>query len=104
MLPDIPDSYWLLILDGHESHKSLTFQDLCEQSKIITLYMPLYTSYILQLLDVGCFTPLKQAYKEEIRVTEHQLFDFWVSSPETPKIPAIDQAQHGDSGSTSNVH
>jgi hypothetical protein len=30
--------------------------------------MPLHASHILQLLDVGCFAPLKQAYKEEIRV------------------------------------
>jgi hypothetical protein len=30
--------------------------------------MPLHASYILQPLDVGCFAPLKQAYKEEIRV------------------------------------
>jgi hypothetical protein len=30
--------------------------------------MPLYASYILQLLNVGCFALLKQAYKEEIRV------------------------------------
>jgi hypothetical protein len=30
--------------------------------------MPLHASYILQLLDVGCFALLKQAYKEEIKV------------------------------------
>jgi hypothetical protein len=29
--------------------------------------MLLHASYILQLLDVGCFAPLKQAYKKEIR-------------------------------------
>jgi hypothetical protein len=29
--------------------------------------MPLHTSYILQLLDIGCFAPLKQAYRTEIR-------------------------------------
>jgi hypothetical protein len=29
--------------------------------------MPLHASYILQLLDVGCFAPLKQVYKKEIR-------------------------------------
>jgi hypothetical protein len=29
--------------------------------------MPLHTSYILQLLNVGCFALLKQAYKKEIR-------------------------------------
>jgi hypothetical protein len=29
--------------------------------------MPLYASYILQLLNIRCFAPLKQAYKKEIR-------------------------------------
>jgi hypothetical protein len=30
--------------------------------------MPLHASYILQLLNVGCFALLKQAYKTEINV------------------------------------
>jgi hypothetical protein len=30
--------------------------------------MPLYTSYILQLLNVRCFALLKQAYKIEINI------------------------------------
>jgi hypothetical protein len=30
--------------------------------------MPLHSSYILQPLNVGCFTPLKRAYSKEIRV------------------------------------
>jgi hypothetical protein len=29
--------------------------------------MPLHTSYILQLLDIRCFAPLKQVYKKEIK-------------------------------------
>ena len=29
--------------------------------------MPLHASYILQLLNVSCFAPLKQAYKKEIK-------------------------------------
>jgi hypothetical protein len=29
--------------------------------------MPLHLSHILQLLNIGCFTPLKQAYKKELR-------------------------------------
>jgi hypothetical protein len=58
----------LLILDGHESHKSLAFQELCEKNKIITLCMPAHSSHILQPLDVGCFAPLKRAYSKEIRV------------------------------------
>ena len=61
-------SHRLLILDGHESHKSLAFQDLCEENKIITLCMPPHASHILQPLDVGCFAPLKRAYKKEINV------------------------------------
>jgi hypothetical protein len=58
----------LLILNGYESYKSLAFQDLCKESKIITLYMPAHLSHILQPLDVGCFAPLKRAYSKEIRV------------------------------------
>jgi hypothetical protein len=61
-------SHRLLIIDGHESHKSLAFQDLCEENKIVTLCMPPHTSHILQPLDVGCFAPLKRAYKTEINV------------------------------------
>jgi hypothetical protein len=29
--------------------------------------MPLHLLHILQLLNVGCFAPLKQAYKKELR-------------------------------------
>ena len=58
----------LLILNGYKSYKSLAFQDLCKESKIITLCMPAHLSYILQPLDVGCFAPLKRAYSKEIRV------------------------------------
>jgi hypothetical protein len=60
-------SHQLLIIDSHESYKLLKFQNLCEGSKIITLYTPPHASHILQPLDVGCFAPLKQAYKKEIR-------------------------------------
>ena len=28
--------------------------------------MPPYSSYLLQLLDVGCFLPLKRAYKYQV--------------------------------------
>ena len=47
-------SHVLLIIDGHESHKSLAFQDLCEENKIITVCMPPHSSHILQPFDVGC--------------------------------------------------
>jgi hypothetical protein len=56
----------LLILDGHESHHSLEFQELCRENNIFTLCMPPHSSHLLQPLDVGCFAPLKRAYSREV--------------------------------------
>jgi hypothetical protein len=61
-------SHVLLILDGHESYKSLAFQNLCDKNKKITLCMPPHSSHILQPLDVVCLAPLKRAYIKETRV------------------------------------
>ncbi|KAJ0150407.1 Periostin [Fusarium oxysporum f. sp. albedinis] len=58
--------YRLLILDGHESHHSVEFEEYCKENKIITLCMPAHASHLLQPLDVGCFEPLKKAYSREI--------------------------------------
>jgi hypothetical protein len=55
----------LLIVDGHESHNSHGFNKYCEE-KIIVLCMPAHSSHLLQPLDVGCFSPLKRAYGDEI--------------------------------------
>ena len=56
----------LLVLDGHESHHSLEFQEFCEENNIYTLCMPPHSSHLLQPLDVGCFSPLKRAYSREV--------------------------------------
>jgi hypothetical protein len=56
----------LLVLDGHESHYSLEFQELCKENNIYTLCMPPHSSHLLQPLDVGCFSPLKRAYSREV--------------------------------------
>jgi len=37
----------LLIIDGHDSHISQAFQDLCKESKIIALCMPPHASHLL---------------------------------------------------------
>jgi hypothetical protein len=58
--------YRLLILDGHESHHSVDFERYCQDHKIITLCMPPHASHLLQPLDVGCFSVLKNAYGREI--------------------------------------
>ena len=54
--------YQLLILDGYKSHLNQDFKDYCFKNKILTLYMLAYLLYILQLLDVVYFAPLKQKY------------------------------------------
>lgn len=56
----------MLIVDGHESHLSAEFETYCKDHKIITLCLPAHSSHITQPLDVGCFSPLKRAYGQEI--------------------------------------
>jgi hypothetical protein len=53
-------------VDSYESHNSHKFYKYCEEEKIIVLCMPPYLSHLLQLLDVGCFSPLKQVYGDKI--------------------------------------
>ena len=59
-------TYRMLILDGHESHGSASFDRACMKKNIIPLYLPAHASHLLQPLDVGCFGPLKNAYRLEI--------------------------------------
>jgi DDE superfamily endonuclease/Psq-like protein len=56
----------LLVIDGHESHDSIEFQDLCKAKNIITLCMPAHASHLLQPLDIACFAPLKRAYGRQV--------------------------------------
>ena len=56
----------LLILDGHKSHKSLKFRELCQENNIYTLYIPSHLLHLLQPLNISCFSPLKRVYRHEI--------------------------------------
>jgi hypothetical protein len=56
----------LLILDSHESHVSPQFDKYCKDSKILCYYLPPHSSHITQPLDVGCFSPLKKYYGDEL--------------------------------------
>ncbi|KFY24886.1 hypothetical protein V493_04968 [Pseudogymnoascus sp. VKM F-4281 (FW-2241)] len=58
--------YRMLVLDGHESHESIAFQDYCKSNNIITLGLPAHSSHITQPLDVGCFSVLKRMYSRQI--------------------------------------
>ena len=57
----------MLVLDGHESHKSAKFQEYYKAHNIITLGLPPYLSYLTQPLNVSCFSVLKQAYGRQIK-------------------------------------
>ena len=59
--------YRLLILDGHGSHTTAGFDRFCIEKKIILLYMPPYSSHLLQPLDVSCFAPLKHLYNQRVQ-------------------------------------
>jgi hypothetical protein len=62
----IKGTYHLLILDGHESHHPVVFEGYYKENNIIILYMPAHSSYLLQLLNVRCFSPLKRLYSKAI--------------------------------------
>ena len=57
----------LLILDSHKSHYSTAFETYYQNYNIITLYMPIHSSYYLQPLDISYFRPLKQVYSYQIK-------------------------------------
>lgn len=58
--------YRLLVLDGHESHYSVEFEEYYRINDILTLCMPTHLSHLLQPLDIECFAPLKKAYSRQI--------------------------------------
>ena len=59
--------YRLLILNGHSSHATPKFNQFYIENKIITLCILPYTLYLLQPLNIGCFSPLKIAYGYKVR-------------------------------------
>jgi len=59
--------YRLLILDGHRSYITAGFDQYYIQNLIIVLCMPLYSFYLLQPLDVFCFSVLKRLYRLAIQ-------------------------------------
>jgi hypothetical protein len=62
------EKYRLLILDGHDSHATPEFDQYCKEKLPITLCMPAHSSHLLQPLDVECFSVLKRALVEYMRL------------------------------------
>ena len=77
------NGYQLLIFDGHSSHATLVFKNLANDNHIILLYLPPYTIYKLQPLDIGMFKPLAQYYGQFVE--NHVCHGFNVSKQEYTK-------------------
>lgn len=58
--------YQLLVLDGHSSHLTLQFDQICAQNDLILICMPPHSSHLLQPLDIRCFAVLKRSYRSLI--------------------------------------
>jgi hypothetical protein len=90
LIPDISRSqggYRLLVLDGHGSHLTPQFDEICAANNIIPICMPPHSSHLLQPLDVGCFAVLKRAYsqlvesKTRLGVNHIDKLDFLMAYP-----------------------
>lgn len=53
----------MLIIDDHVFHVSNKFIRFTYKHKIVNLYLFLHLTHLLQLLDVGVFSLLKQNYE-----------------------------------------
>jgi hypothetical protein len=79
--------YRLLILDGHGSHLTAEFDQICEKNNIIAICMPPHSSHLLQPLDIGCFAVLKRSYarlvesKTRARINHIDKLDFLEAYP-----------------------
>jgi hypothetical protein len=59
-------AYRLLIIDGYKSYYLIEFQDYYKENKIITLYILLHLSHLLQPLNVIPYSLLKRHYGDGI--------------------------------------
>ncbi|KAJ6116135.1 hypothetical protein N7523_005816 [Penicillium sp. IBT 18751x] len=58
----------LLISDGFAAHESLEVLKFCLANNIIPCRLPSHTSHKLQSCDVGVFSALKAAYREQVEL------------------------------------
>jgi DDE superfamily endonuclease len=52
----------MLVLDRHKSYINADFNQIYKAKKIILVYLPTYSSHLMQLLDISVFSLLKRVY------------------------------------------
>lgn len=65
-----------LVMDGASSHVHEEFIRLCCSKNILPFRLPLYTTHLLQPLDVVCFQPLKHYHAEAVDNAESTCVEF----------------------------
>jgi hypothetical protein len=58
--------YRMIVLDDHKSHLSAQFEEFYKEKNIITLCLPVHSSYLTQPLDIDCFNILKRLYNKQL--------------------------------------
>ena len=59
-----PEETIILVMDGHESHKTPEMQRLALEHNIEFFFLPPHTTHRLQPLDVGVFGPLQRRWQQ----------------------------------------
>ncbi len=59
--------YRMIVLNGYKNYLLIQFKEFCKKKNIITFYLPTYSSYLIQPLDVGCFNVLKRSYSRQLK-------------------------------------
>jgi hypothetical protein len=77
-----PNKPWkILLLDGHESHKTDEFQLKAAENHIKLFWFPSHLTHVLQPLDVGIFRPWKHYHKLAIQNAIRSLdFEYTITS------------------------
>ena len=63
---DKQGEWHLLLMDGHGLHHIYKFLKFCDDHKIKVVAIPLYTTHLLQSLDVCVFQPLKHWHSKTV--------------------------------------
>jgi hypothetical protein len=77
-----PTKPWkILLLDGHESHRTDAFQLKAAENHIKLFYFPSHLTHALQPLDVGIFRPWKHYHTLAIQAALRSLdFEYTITS------------------------
>ena len=62
-----PSRPLLLLLDGHSSHYCPEVIKAFVEEEVIILALPPNTTHLVQPLDRGCFSPLKNQWKNAVQ-------------------------------------